>query len=213
MPPSLCNGTTPDFVNLSMTSSFEQGINDLFNNDLLTPLHTILSDVAKEILNSTSSPPPLNLTSSPPPLNSTSSSPLNFERFYSRVDRIYIIVIVLFLTISASLFIVVFSIYYEDRLMKMESAPMKKKLKNLKGPSLLTPIEKQGFTSSCSTYHRLKENIGKKEEINHSLADRNTNWHDRDTRSSPLTYSSPGKLSGSHLSVNTCSQRTHSDPD
>lgn len=148
MPQPVCNtsGLTTN-TNVAMefavfrmalsNATYIRTINKLFSNGSeLHPLHSFLSDVAREIFTHES---------------------LAFRGFETLEERLYVILIVTLLSTTVVFLVVFLSVYCEDKLIKMENKPVKVKMKVSNEPSLLTPFAEKELASSYSAFHQLRK--------------------------------------------------------
>lgn len=117
-------------------TTFSHAISKTFT---LFPVHSLLSDVAKEMFKPVPEPH------------------LVFQGFNTAAERVYVILIVTALSTVVVLLVVVLSIYCEDKVITMESKPAEITRKDPKEASLLNPMAKKEFSSSYSSYHQLKK--------------------------------------------------------
>lgn len=156
LPQASCNGSNTanmlsTFTAALSNTTYIHTLNRLFGKCRFSPLHSLLSSAATEILGSSSGE-----------ISTPDCAPLiRFKGFDTVPERLYVVVIVTLLSTTTVFAVMVLSMCYEDRCMKVEDKTMKMKVKKsqdmTEGPSLLTPIAEREFASSYSSFHQLRK--------------------------------------------------------
>lgn len=141
--PTTCNTNSTYRATLAR-ATYASALNTLFGNNRSSPLHSLLSTAASEILNT-----------------SSSSSTPSFKGFDTVTERLYVVLIVTFLSATIVFATMILSMCYEDRYMRKEEREAKMEAKKpdklSTEPSLLTPIAHKEFASSYSAFHQLRK--------------------------------------------------------